>query len=186
MSYSIMTPFKNKEDKKRMENFMKGHFRSLKEITKGLKIEDFEPGEGVQPNDELSYGSEHHQIVLGFDYGAAEFDEERDYYFTICYWMAVKLGDKKTFKEHEDTPYVIYDGYEEWALFVEKERNKEIESMEVDEHGYRPLNSLQRFKDASIVLKASMRKMKKEWEMIDEAIQKELKRLTEEWERANK
>lgn len=185
MGYSIMTPFATESDKQQMQEFMEKNYRPFSTLIKQTQVEELgELPESPPPHDELDPEIENSDFVLGFNYGAGTISEERDYYFSLCYWMSIHAGIRKPFEAHRDMPYVIYDGYEEWALFINKERDETIECMELTEDGYRQMLDLERYLDHPLREKKPMiRKIIKELQRIDEVIHTELKRLSQEWKK---
>jgi hypothetical protein len=179
MGYSMMTPFATQTQKETMLDFLKQEFTPFGKLVEKLSFgdmnyEDYESE--TLPTDDLAYGPDSKIPVLGFNYGAGTDGLERDYLFSICYFMAVHGGDRK-----EHFPYVIYDGYEEWILYVNQKRDPKRESVEISDTGYRRLTDLVRIDDTKKLVKMMLRNMKKELELIDSAIQIELKRLSQAW-----
>jgi hypothetical protein len=155
-----------------MERFLSLYYKPLDEVVKIL-IED--PGEKNLPTNKLSYTSEEDVQVIGFDYNSSGL--KRTHYFVMCYWMAVTNGKRKLFGESL-RPYVIYDGAEEMVLFINEKANKDFDYVEVNETGFRANPELKQHKKMLDFLgKKHLRKLR----LIDSLIEKELQRLTDEW-----
>ena len=183
MSYSIMTPFDNKLEKQKMEEFLTTHFKTLNQLV-GKTINEVEISEEeINVQGELDYKSEDELIVLGFNYSPG--DIERDYFFSICCWMAITNGKQKKFDSNEAKPFIIYDGYENYALFVNEKQpvKADFEWIEVDENAYRLLPTLVRLNQNKKLKKLEGKKYVNELEMIDSLIKQELERLTGEWKK---
>lgn len=182
IGYSIMTPFKTEQDKQKMEQFLQMHFKPFQNLVKGVRMSGNVIEEGETPTDDMDYKPEKEIPMLGFNYGAGiSMDEERDYYFSLCYWMVVVFGDRKNFDHHENMPYIIYDGVEEWLLFVNQERDLKYECVSVDEYGYKEISTLTLLKHRGAITKTLFQSITKVAETIDQKIKDELIRLTKEW-----
>jgi hypothetical protein len=172
MGYSIMAPFKNEQDKNKMERFLSLHYKPLDEIVKIL-IE--EPEEKNLPTSELSYKPDEDIQVIGFDYNSSGI--KRTHYFVMCYWMATMAGKRKLF-EGTLRPFVIYDGEEEMVLFINEKANKDFDYVEVNEIGFRANPEL---KEQKGIFDFLGKKYFKKVRLIDSLVEKELLRLTDEW-----
>lgn len=184
LGYSIMTPFKNENEQKIMKEFMGKEFVPFYRLIQPLNLSMIE---GYQkdfpPYENLNYGPRKNVKVLGFNYNHNE--AEINYFFSICYWMAIHGGKRKKFKGEENIPYVLYDGKEAWAIYAGRRQNKEVqEKVETDEIGYRKMPYLQ--ESMGFGPFARTPELKKEFEKVDEATKKELQRLTEEWKKYKK
>lgn len=168
MGYSIMTPFQTEAEKDKMKAFMDEHFISITTP----KAEDAAP-----PFEDVSYKGDTNDPVLGFDYGAGESDETRDYYFAICYWMAVHGGKK----DENERPGVIYDGHEHWTLFVNEPSTQKGESVEVTGFGYRRMTTLSQIERFPQSFQTKFRDELIKLEKVDMAIHMELERLSILW-----
>jgi hypothetical protein len=178
-----MTPFDNKLKKQKMEEFLTLHFKTLNQLV-GETIEEVEISEEeINVQGKLDYKSEDELEVLGFNYSPG--DIERDYFFSICCWMAVTSGKQKKFDSNETKPFIIYDGYENYALFVNEKTPVKVdfEWIEVNENAYRLLPTLARLNQNSKLKKLEGKKYVSELELIDSLIKQELERLTNEWKK---
>lgn len=182
MGYSIMAPFKTEKEKKQMEEFLKKEFRSFKELLKEAKIRFIktEEEENLPPHSRLAYPPETKTPVLGYNYGGS-MGEERDYFFVLCYWMAIQAGDRHSEGKHQGKPYIIYDGYQNWTLFINEEPDKTDEWVEVDENGYRKMTTLSEIEHFPKKAQMRFKKEKEELEKLDSVIKEELNRLTVAW-----
>lgn len=116
MGYTIATPVKSEMAKCKMMAFLKKNFRHFPEL-EGRKKTAAVYYYGPIPNGKkcgLSYDSG--KCRIGFDYNASGY--ERDYIFTICRWIALKVGRLYTFPTKNradlqgDFPVIVYDGDE--------------------------------------------------------------------------
>lgn len=178
MGYSIMTPFKNEIERDKMFAFIEKNYKPLSVLLDGKGKNDFYSDR--VPTTDLGYRPNNKLSMIGFNYNCSH--PESSYYFAICYWMSITYGRRHKFKEHKDMPYVNYDGCENWVLFVNTERDKSIESIEVDEYGFRSC----KFKkdNDSIFMKAMALFEDKLFKLslIDKVVKEELVRLTKLWE----
>ncbi len=110
MGYSIAIRAENDMLLKKMIQFMEENYRNPHEIFGG-------EGDFSRLSDDLSYDDD--KLAYGFDYNACE--PERDYIFLICRWMAIKIGQKKHWKELGSVPHIVYDGYEPWPVLIDTE-----------------------------------------------------------------
>lgn len=108
MGYSIATPIRNAEAKKEMLEFLKKNFRNTEDV---FKVPHYSRG---PLGEDLSY--DHGKCRIGFDYNCGE--PERGYIYTVCRWMALKVGALQRFNLTEgkveligEFPYLVYDGY---------------------------------------------------------------------------
>lgn len=174
-----MTPFTDESQKKKMENFLSLHFKSLNTLI-GKSIKEVEISEeNILPQGELDYKSDIEKSIIGFNYSPS--DMERDYFFVICCWMAVMNGKQKKFDSVGIKPFLIYDGFEDYVLFVKEKGQGNFSWIEVDENGYRELPTLTRLKNNERLKKLEGKNYVNELELIDSITKQELERLTIEW-----
>jgi hypothetical protein len=179
MGYSIMTPFKDVNQKEKMERFLTLQFRPLDEILSKRKYKGFDLS-GIAPYDSLAYGPKKTIPVLGYNYNS--YGLSTDYNMFICFWMAIMNGKTKKINNNAHIPYVLYDGNETFALYVNTPvLNKTGNYIEVDEFGYRESMELKQMKSLPNFLKLVGKSKINELENIDSMIHDELKRLTNEW-----
>jgi hypothetical protein len=131
----------------------------------------------------LDYKSDVEKSIIGFNYSPG--DMERDYFFVICCWMAVMNGKQKTFEPIGSKPFIIYDGYEDYVLFVNEKGEGNFSWIEVNENGYRELPTLTRLNKNERLKKFEGEEYVKELEIIDSLTKQELERLTNEWVKFN-
>lgn len=124
-----MTPFESKEIQQKMLDFLKQNYKSPNALT-GKDCFNFTRG----PTDDLSYGSEEENFLVGFDYSGGGF--EREYVHRMCSWMAMMDGKKKRFGDRE-FPFMIYDGCEDIALAAKK-IEESIDHRVVSDTGFWP------------------------------------------------
>lgn len=119
MGYSISATVRGKNHHK-MLAFLKANFRPFGDLTSEKAHRSL-----GDPSDDLSY--DHGRGIIGFDYQSGLSDWERQYAYALCRWVAIKAGLRKTrfrgFKgpkgyEFEPTPFMTYDGYEDWPILV--------------------------------------------------------------------
>jgi hypothetical protein len=179
MGYSIMTPFKDVNQKEKMERFLTLHFKSLDEILSKRKCKGYDLS-GIAPYDDLAYGPKKNIPVLGYNYNS--YGLSTDYYMFICFWMSVMNGKTKKIGNNTNIPYVLYDGSETFAIYANTPViNKNGNYIEVDEFGYRESLELQKLKSHPKILKIFEKSKTEELKEIDRIIHDELKRLTKEW-----
>ena len=107
MGYSIMTPFRTKEDKKDMLSFLEEHYDPPQ------FVKDYGPYlDG--PTDKLSYGCDKEKHTIGFNYGCLENDVNL-FVWCFCVWMAQRMGKNRKIKGAWSR-YIVYDGYEFIAI----------------------------------------------------------------------
>jgi hypothetical protein len=106
MGYSIATPIKSEKAKKEMMAFLSRHYNhTLDPYARGPIDRD------------LSY--DHGPCRIGFDATSTS-----DYMISVCAWVALKVGKRKTYptkhcdKVHGPYKYIVYDGYEDWPLYI--------------------------------------------------------------------
>jgi hypothetical protein len=109
MGYSIATPIKSEKAKKEMMAFLKLHYNhTLDTYARGPLDRD------------LSY--DHGPCRIGFDGTITS-----DYMISMCAWIALKVGKRKMYptkqcdKVHGPYKYIVYDGYEDWPLYIVSE-----------------------------------------------------------------
>jgi hypothetical protein len=174
-----MTPFNDETQKLKMKRFLSLQFKSLNTLV-GKSIKEVEiSNEDIMPQDKLDYKSDIEQSIIGFNYSPG--DMERDYFFVICCWMSVMNGKQKDFNSIGSKPFLIYDGYEDYVLFVKEKGQGNFSWIEVDENGYRELPTLSGLNINKRLKKIVGKKYVKELELIDSLTKKELERLTTEW-----
>jgi hypothetical protein len=179
MGYSIMAPFESVSKKEKMERFLTLHYRTLGEILSKRKYNGFDLS-SIAPYDSLAYGPKKNIPVLGYNYNS--FGLSTDYYMFICFWMAIMNGKTKKIN-NAHIPYVLYDGNETYALYVNTTvLIKTGNYIEVDEFGYRESLELKQIKSFPNNLKLFRKSKIDELKKIDSMIHEELKRLTKEWE----
>ncbi|WP_078598631.1 hypothetical protein [Evansella clarkii] len=174
MGYSICIPFENEEEKARMQQFLKQHYRPLKDL-----IPDVPDGymNNEPPSDDLSYAGNITEPVLGFDYGSGELDVQRDYYYEICYWMAVHGG-----KRENNRPVFIYDGFDRWTVYIDEPASDTSAGyVEVNTFGYRRISSLRLMERNKMVAHSVFNQTMKDLELADRVIRDELERLSGLW-----
>lgn len=120
MGYSLAVKTRNPKLAKKMLSFMGEHYRDWSRV-----IGQGKNSYSVRPLcDDISYGQ--NKGVIGFDYSAVH-GWERAYVYSLCRWIALKIGVKKSrFSKETVTPnvfekgvpYISYDGYEHWPIFV--------------------------------------------------------------------
>lgn len=176
MGYSIMIPFETEQDKNKMELFLEQHFRSLKEVISHLPIRSPQLSDGYPPHDNLGYTEEVTDPFLGYNYRAGVSEEERDYFYSICYWMGIHGG-----KRENDRPILIYDGFQKWNIHINEPGEAGTEWVEVNEFGYRKMSKLREIEHFPKMAQLLTHAMKKRLETIDAAIYDELKRLSTLW-----
>lgn len=130
MGYSIAVICKSAVSQQKMLRFLGKHFKHFSD----------DPVRYIsEPRSELSYSDS--KVQVGFDYksGWGAFSYERAYYFSILHWIALKVGARKTkigkYKVAKSSPYVRYDGYENWPVLVDKPKSKTLQQFWVDELG---------------------------------------------------
>jgi hypothetical protein len=174
MGYSIMTPFENVEAQNKMLLFLEENYQDYTKVfSVNKKVK--EPYHPSLPRIDLNYGPRPEIPVIGFDYGAGTDLDDREYAFLICYWMAVHGGARKNFQQYGNMPYVIYDGVEDWALFVNEKSQSEIECVSVDGVGFRPTVDL--LLPATGVLRLIIKTFSQKQKKNDQIMKKELIRL---------
>ena len=184
MGYSMMACFETKEEKERMQLFLDSHFTPFNKLIQRLQLSgvDAEPYYAHLPSDSLSYDAEHELFKIGFNYGAGISPQERDYFFVICYWMANHSRKRLESPGYGLRPYINYDGCDNWFLFINEDRPTDIESVAVNEHGYRKLSDLTLFERSPKMLQLFGKSYKKDLLAIDQCIFEELERLSKCWE----
>ena len=175
MGYSIMIPFENEKEKAKMKGFLDEHYRPLKEVIKPLSLKGYQTEEDIAPHDDLDRG-EVKEPVLGCYYGAGDSNEKRDYYYTICYWMAVYGG-----KKENGRPIFIYDGMDKRVVSINEPADKNSDYVEVNEFGYRKMSTIKQMEKYPKLAQLITASMKKRLEKIDAKIHEELKRLSQLW-----
>lgn len=175
MGYSIMTPFTNEESKQKMQNFLNKEFKTFNQLIKNSN-------DNQTPSDDMNFSNKFTKPVLGFNYNASSTDEERNYYFSICYFMAIHNGDKEHFDILNHKQYIIYDGIEKWPLFINEEvpKNYHGDYSKINEIGFRENFEIKQIQSNKF-LKLSGKKHLKELKRIDEIIKTELQRLSNKW-----
>lgn len=179
MGYSIMTPFETETEQNQMRTFLQQNGKSLAAILPHLPKDVFSEGCPCTPTDDLSYNGDVNTPVLGFDYGAGDSDEVRDYSFLLCYWMAVQAG-----KRIDGRPYVIYDGYEKWTLFAGEtptDAERKAIAIELNDFGYKKTVQAMKMERLPADRQAALSGIKKQIEETDRAFYLELSRLTQLW-----
>lgn len=118
MSYSVATPAKSKKAKKEMIAFMSAHFRPAHMLLPLTEKVD-RSTTGVLSHEQLAY--DEGITKLGFNYSGPD---NKEYLFSLCRWMALKIGRKTAFKDYGiDTkvPYYVYDGTESVPVLPKEE-----------------------------------------------------------------
>jgi hypothetical protein len=179
MGYSIMTPFETEAEQNQMKTFLQHNGRSLSTILPHLPKDVFSAGCPGTPTDDVSYKGDITEPVLGFDYGAGDGDEIRDYSFLLCYWMAVQAG-----KRIDGRPYVIYDGCENWTLFAGEtptDAERKAGAIELNDFGYKKTIQALKMERLPAAKQVAWGKIKKQIEETDRDFYTELLRLTQLW-----
>lgn len=179
MGYSIATTFQTEEQKENMKKFLIENYQSLKKLTRNKRFKDIDIKEVFSEYETYRYNKDQFPYALGFDYYAG-FDEERDYFFMLCYWMSIMAGEKKTFGIHHQMPFALYDNETEFVLFVNQKGDRNLEWVEVNEDGYLELLTLSRMKSNKKSQKIFKEEIE-ELEVINLKIKHELNRLTTLW-----
>jgi hypothetical protein len=222
MGYSFSTPCKSKKARDEMFAFLEVNYRAWDKIVEGLKEEvpedkkrrlmpfiTFDTRLRGPLTEDLSY--DHSKYKIGFDYGAGFSDGERYWMYNFCYWMAQRVGRRRTFtnkaKDCGAVPYVLYDGHEAWPVLEKSEYGDKVgeDNEWTVENGFRGMVSLieweervhqERMEEAETKTEAVQEKgfqmvrdmtdwfagRRKASELVDKAIKAELTRLTELWE----
>jgi len=216
MGYSFATPCKSKKARDEMMAFLNDYYRSWDQVIKPFKEELFVTGSGNMrvapqisfdtrlrgPVTEAAYDDGKTRIA--FDYGAGFSDAERYWMYNLCYWMAQRVGRRRTFSKKAPgcgaVPYVVYDGFEAWPVLEKSEfGDKVAEDNEwLVEQGFRGMESLVEWEHqaAQENAKKSGEEMPKaftEWlasraetaRIVDKAIKAELLRLSGLWDARN-
>ena len=187
MSYSVSVPFKNNEDKEKMKSFLSIHFKSLKTLVERTIYRRKSFNVTETPHEDFSYHPGADVPVLGFDYGPNTTAEERSYFYVICAWIAVHNGDRKKFDNTKVCSYILYDGDDQWPIFINKKPDKyNGDFIVTNENGYRDNPDIKLFKNNNKLFKLMNNKHMTMLTTIDSLIEKELQRLTIEWKNFNK
>lgn len=173
MGYSITFPCKSKELQQKMLEFMEKNYKSPD------KIFDQQYSASSDPTSEFSYDKG--KCKIGFNYSCMG-EPESHYVYCVLYWMCLKVGKCKQFKEIKaSVPYIIYDGYETWMRLLDTEwKDKVPEDLKwclVDKYGFKemPTHGIMHKTCLSLSLDMSLEKH-------NEKVRKELIRLDELWE----
>jgi hypothetical protein len=165
MGYSIMTPFKNAEERDKMFDFLTKNFVDMDKLL-GTEGKWRYTG-GPYKNEDIGYGPNSKVEVIGFNYNSGDID--REYAFQMCYWMAKMYGRKKMFKElKEKREYIIYDGCDDVVLISEGQKLEDTDYICTNEIGFH-----QKKLNAFDILGG--------WKQYYNKIHEELKRLTGLW-----
>lgn len=159
MGYSVATPIKSQKAKAEMLAFLDKNFRHFNEKW---------PSRGPLGED-LSY--DHAPCSIGFDYGAGTNEDEREFIFHVCYWMALKVGRKLTFPTkqtpdvHGSFAVICYDGYEHWPVCLDTDPETPINVIRVNKCGYKkPRRFWQRMFTDYKRLHKELQRLDKLWE----------------------
>jgi len=115
MGYTIATPIRDEKTKAKMLAFLKANFRQFTELTDKNGPHNYYRGplpDGLPSDESLSYDSG--PCRIGFDFNDGGF--AREYIFTVCRWMALKVGRLYSFPTkgtpdlQGDIPIYAYDG----------------------------------------------------------------------------
>lgn len=186
MGYSITTPIKDESSKKKMLTFLKTNFIHWPKLIGSKSNDKYYRG---PIGDDFSY--DHGDCRIGFDFNASSFD--RDYIFTLCRWMALKVGRIDEFPTRirpslsGKYPVIVYDGDEAtdpdegegpWAVIdlTEDEVDKEYHWMLVDKFGVKSkINQKENaFNmdiegcDGWLIISEEMKRLDKAWEIFNE------------------
>lgn len=175
MGYSIFVPFATENERDKLHDFLSAEFRSLAEIVPNPK-DPIDPAESAAPYRDVNYTGDYNVPMLGYDYGAGDSDIERGYRFAICYWMAINGG-----KSINGEPVMVYDGCDEWTICDGGPTCDCEATVHTDKDGYRKIQPLQQAERIARKSRLFMKGMLAELETIDNAVQQELQRLTEQW-----
>lgn len=116
MGYSIATPIRSDKAKKTMMGFLAVHYNPA-----------LEPG-ARGPRYDLTYDPGPRRI--GFDGTTIS-----DYMIGVCSWMALKVGKIKYYptkanpKVHGPHRYLVYDGREDWPLYICQRYRTDLKSL---------------------------------------------------------
>jgi len=204
MGYSFATPCKSKKSRNEMRVFLDEHYHAWDQVIEPFK-DDLTNGKGIMPFVTFetrlrgpSYDQGESKVV--FDYGAGFSDGERYWLYNLCYWIAQRVGRRRTFsKKAPDcgaVPYVLYDDYEAWPVLEKSEYGDKVGDSEwVVENGFRGMVSLIEWEKRAQEETAAEKGLKiakemLDWlmgrrkgaEVVDRAIKTELERLTKLWE----
>lgn len=185
MGYTIATPCKDQASKKKMLAFLRSEFRHWPKLIASKSNDKYYRGPIGR---DLSY--DHGPCRIGFDHNSS--GGERDYVFTICRWMALKVGRIDEFPTQvrpELTgkfPVIVYDGDEAtspedgegaWPVILDSVKGIPEEYMwaVVDKFGIK-----QKINEEEAKFYAKIDGYDG-WEII----RKEMKRLNEAWEKFN-
>ncbi|MNJ90400.1 hypothetical protein D3C87_79960 [compost metagenome] len=178
MGYSIMTPFKNEQERDKMFSFIEKHYKCLSDLLGENGRQNFYSDR--VPTCDLAYRPKSKVSLIGFNYNCSH--PESGYYYSICYWMAIMAGRRKHFRGHKNVPYVNYDGCENWALFVNRERDKSIDSVKVNEYGFRTFKFKEDNESVFMKIMSLFENKIHHIDAIDNTVKQELIRLTKLWE----
>lgn len=140
MGYSIYTPIASKSQENQMFKFLKKEFKHYDELIGNISdnrlITDICTAKGI-----YTKGSK-----IGFHYNScwgATNSFEREYYYTVLNWIALKVGKTKSnfkyefekFKPYDPVPYISYNGMEDWPVLVKRPYNEKYKWRWVDKYG---------------------------------------------------
>jgi hypothetical protein len=166
MGYSIAVPVKNNDLKNKMLSFLDKEYKPWSTMDNRWK-NDY----ASHPTDDLDY--DNGKCRIGFNYNTAY--PERFYIYTILRWMVLKVGKKRKHKSFDtNILYYVYDGCEISPVVIKDTMPvpKDYQWAIVDQYGWKPSNKF----DRSIY-------KKKECDVWDELIKKEVEKLDDLWEK---
>lgn len=179
MGYSIATPIKSNKLRDEMYSFLEENYREAHKVIGG----DFSLSH-LARDGEFSYDDG--KCRIGFNYSPSD---EHDYIYSICRWMALRVGKKRRLKKvNPDVSinYIVYDGNESWGVIQEgtMEVNDKCKWMIADKFGWKTPKQwtrgyLAQFGQLLLDTLSSKQKMA-------DLIQEELKRLDGLWNNRNK
>lgn len=117
MGYSMGIHVRSKELQEKMLAFMGKEYRPHWKVR---NLKNYTDCYSSEPQADLDYFQG--KCIIGMDFNASGF--ERGYAFTLCRWMALKVGKtRKVFKDpkitfEEAVPYMVYDGCDSWPVLA--------------------------------------------------------------------
>lgn len=120
MGYTLAIRCRSKAERTKMKDFLRINGRSWG-VVSGSKAHEHTR----EVDDDLSY--DWGKMALGFDYQSGLWGFEREHTYAVTRWMAIQIGQRKArfskdvvhdYKVTEAVPFIVYDGYESWPVFV--------------------------------------------------------------------
>ena len=180
MGYSITVRCRSLAARDEMLAFLHRHYQAWSVIQPEYPDKDFDWTKWIQVNGKEGWGGlsyDDHKLALGYNYSTQ--GEIGHYGYTVLRWIALQVGQKRTFKEGR-VPCVTYDGGEHWPIL--------IGSDQCDEFGFKPCWEKKSFtqRHPLMALNPHTQMGLKFERLVNEASAAEVRRLDGLWKKEKK